>query len=79
MAGCRQVKLAAQLDSWTAQEFIQPPTNHPHLPFARLSPSLDQRPHNPTPSPRSNFANILVRSWKLGEKIGRKSVFHIDF
>ena len=49
----------------------RPPS--PTLPFAR-------RPTNPGSTTfQSNFANILLRSWKMGEKIGKKSIFHWDF
>ena len=29
--------------------------------------------------PQSNFANILLKSWKLGEKMGKKSISRWDF
>ena len=39
---------------------------------------LDQRPRNPALRPQSKFSNLLLRSWKMGEKMG-KNQFSIEF
>ena len=53
------------------QGFIQPSPPH-----SRGDPS--PKPGSTTP-PQSNIPNILLKHWKMGEKMGEKSILHWDF
>ena len=48
-------------------------------PQTPASPHSRDYPQPGSTTPQSIFANILLRSWRMGEKMGKKSIFHWDF
>ena len=35
--------------------------------------------NDPSNQPQAPQSNILLRTWKMGEKMGKKSIFYLDF